>query len=175
MSEHPNHVKDPINYNKKGKKRTGVGKFLAGLGNKVAPALLDAVGVGDLSRAIGIISNDPKNAGLSQEEANQFFKLVELELKDTASARDMYTKTDNTTANFIAKRIINYNLWVVVLAIVIEILTVIYMDDKTLIAIISSAVGAFTTALLQERQQVINFFFGSSLGSKKKTDALNKR
>ena len=169
------HEQDPINFNKKGKKRTGIGKFLASVKHKIAPTVLEAVGVGDLGRAIGIISEDPNNAGLTQEEANEFFKLIELELKDMDSARKMYSSADNTTANFIAKRVINFNLWVVVLAIVIEILTVVYMTDKTLIAIISSAVGAFTTALLQERQQVINFFFGSSLGSKKKTEQLNQK
>lgn len=163
-----------IEYNKKGKKRTNIGKFLANVKNKVAPAVLDAIGVGDIAKAIGIISDSPNNAGLTKEEAHEFFKLAELELKDIANARNMYTDTDNDTANFIAKRVINYNLWVVILAVNIEILTVIYMDDKTLIAIVSSAVGAFTTALLQERQQIINFFFGSSLGSKKKTDTLNK-
>ena len=36
------------------------------------------------------------------------------------------------------------------------------------------AIGSFTTALLQERQQVINFFFGSSQGSKDKTNLLKK-
>jgi len=83
-------------------------------------------------------------------------------------------KAENKMADEIAKRVIVWNLWIVFLAIVIEILVVIYMQDKTLIAIISSAIGGLTTALLQERQQVINFFFGSSIGSKTKDKQLNK-
>ena len=59
-------------------------------------------------------------------------------------------------------------IWVVLFAVVIEIIAVIYIDDKVLIAIISGAIGSITTALLQERQQVIGFFFGSSKGSKDK-------
>ena len=59
------------------------------------------------------------------------------------------------------------------IAILIEIVSVMYIDDKVLIAIISGAIGSVTTALLQERQQVINFFFGSSRGSKSKSKELN--
>jgi nicotinamide riboside transporter PnuC len=77
-------------------------------------------------------------------------------------------KVENVMADQIAKRVISWNLWVVFLAIAVEIIAVMYIDDKVLIAVISGAIGSFTTALLQERQQVINFFFGSSQGSKDK-------
>ena len=77
-------------------------------------------------------------------------------------------------ADEIAKKVISWNLWVVFLAIAVEIATVVLIDDKVLIAVISGAIGGFTTALLQERQQVINFFFGSSLGSKNKSNQLEK-
>ena len=43
-----------------------------------------------------------------------------------------------------------------------------YQDTEHEMAVISGAIGSVTTALLQERQQVINFFFGSSKGSKSK-------
>lgn len=68
----------------------------------------------------------------------------------------------------IARRVIKYNLWVVLLALAVEVACVIFMDEKSLIAIISAAIGAIIQALLQERQQVINFFYGSSMGSKTK-------
>lgn len=162
------------NNKKNGGKGTAIGNFFRKVKGKVLPSLLEAVGVGNLGKAIGIISDSPDNAGLSNDEVQDFFKLIELELKDTASARDMYKETDHDVADFVAKRVINYNLWVVLGAIVIEVFSVIYIDDKVLIAIISGAVGSFTTALLQERQQVINFFFGSSKGSKDKQKFLNK-
>mgnify|MGYP003650234731 CR=1 FL=1 len=162
------------NNKKNGGKGTAIGNFFRKVKGKVLPSILEAVGVGNLGRVISIISDSPDNAGLSKDEVQDFFKLIELELKGTEGARDMYKETDHDVADYVAKRVINYNLWVVLGAIVIEVFSVIYIDDKVLIAIISGAVGSFTTALLQERQQIINFFFGSSKGSKDKQKFLNK-
>jgi hypothetical protein len=158
---------------KNGGEGTEAGKFLRALTKKVLPNVLEAVVGGDLAKAIGIISNDPENAGLSKNEAEEFFRLVELDLKEMANVRDMYKNTDHSVADFVAKKVINFNLWVVLGAILIEVLSVIYINDKVLIAIISGAVGGVVTALLQERQQIINFFFGSSMGSKNKQKYLN--
>ncbi len=55
MSKNPNLIKN-------GGKGTTVGNFLRSIKGKVLPSVLDAVGAGDIARAIGIISNDPKNA-----------------------------------------------------------------------------------------------------------------
>tara|TARA_R110000772_G_C13081561_1_gene417528 strand:+ start:74 stop:580 length:507 start_codon:yes stop_codon:yes gene_type:complete len=160
---------------KNGGAGTDIGNFIRGVKKKVLPSVLNAVGVGNFAEAIGIISNDSDNAGLSKEEADQFFKLVELEYKDVANARDTYKETDHKVADFVAKKVINYNLWVVIAAILVEVLAVVYIDDKVLIAIISGAVGGLVTALLQERQQIINFFFGSSMGSKNKQVLLKNK
>jgi len=168
-------MSDNLKLRKNGGTGTGMGNFIRLVKKKVLPSVLDAVGVGNFAKAIGIISNDPNNAGLSKEEADQFFKLVELEYKDVSDARDTYKETDHKVADFVAKKVINYNLWVVLAAILIEVLSVVYIDDKVLIAIISGAVGGFVTALLQERQQVINFFFGSSKGSKDKQVLLKNK
>lgn len=88
--------------------------------------------------------------------------------------RDMYKSTGHEMADEIATRVIKWNLWVVLLAVIIEIGAVLLLDDKVLIAVISGAIGSITTALLQERQQIINFFFGSSRGSKNKDKLINK-
>jgi hypothetical protein len=158
---------------KNGGAGTNIGNFIRGVKKKVLPSVLNAVGVGNFAEAIGIISNDSNNAGLSREEAEEFFRLVELDLKEMANVRDMYKNTDHSVADFVAKKVINFNLWVVLGAILIEVLSVLYINDKVLIAIISGAVGGVVTALLQERQQIINFFFGSSMGSKNKQKYLN--
>jgi len=143
-----------------------IGDFL----RKNAPHIIDVVGdvlpdQGGLGMIKNIINKDTKMSAKAKEEA---MKLVQAELDDLKDARDMYKSTDHETADFIAERVIDYNLWVVLLAVIIEIVAVIYIDDKILIAVISGAIGSITTALLQERQQVINFFFGSSKGSKDK-------
>jgi len=152
--------------------KTRVGDWLRTI-KGVASPVLDLVTKGRFSEAMSLVSGDSNNGGMNAEQANEFFRLIELDLKDMQGARDMYKSTDHEVADFVAKQVINYNLWVVFGAIIAEILCVIYMTDKVLIAIISGAVGGYTASLLQERQQVINFFFGSSRGSKKKQETLD--
>ena len=160
---------------KNGGSGTRVGNWLRKIGRsdilETAIAMAGDVATGDFLGVVKTLLH--KDKGISIEQEKEANKLIELDFEDRASAREMY-KTENQMADQIANRVIVWNLWIVFLAIVIEILVVIYMQDKTLIAIISSAIGGLTTALLQERQQVINFFFGSSIGSKNKDKELNK-
>jgi uncharacterized membrane protein len=50
--------------------------------------------------------------------------------------------------------------------VILEILSVYFIDDKTLIAIVSAVVGSVITALLNERLTLIQYFYGSSKGVK---------
>lgn len=150
--------------------KTRIGSFL----QKVAPEILDKVGLilpsnGALGIVKNLINSDSK---LTHEEKNKALELIALDIKDLKDARLMYREGKTKMADQIADRVINFNLWVVLISIIIEILSVIYINDKVLIAIISGAIGGVTTALLQERQQVINFFFGSSIGSKEKNNLI---
>jgi len=160
---------------KNGGAGTRVGNWLRDIGRSdildKAINMVGDVATGDILGAVKTLIK--KDDGISVEQEKEAYKLIELDYQDRAGAREMY-KAENKMADEIAKRVIVWNLWIVFLAIVIEILVVIYMQEKTLIAIISSAIGGLTTALLQERQQVINFFFGSSIGSKTKDKQLNK-
>ena len=160
---------------KNGGAGTRVGNWLRDIGRSdildKAINMVGDVATGDFLGAIKTLIK--KDDDISVEQEKEAYKLIELDYQDRAGAREMY-KAENKMADEIAKRVIVWNLWIVFLAIVIEILVVIYMQEKTLIAIISSAIGGLTTALLQERQQVINFFFGSSIGSKTKDKQLNK-
>lgn len=169
MSKNPKAIKN-------GGSGTRVGNWLREIGRsdilEKAISIVGDVATGDVLGAVKTLID--KDEGITPEQQEQAYNLIELDYQDRASAREMY-KDENQMADEIAKRVIVWNLWIVFLAIVIEILVVIYMQDKTLIAIISSAIGGLTTALLQERQQVINFFFGSSIGSKNKDKQLNKK
>jgi hypothetical protein len=160
---------------KNGGAGTRVGNWLRDIGRSdildKAINMVGDVATGDFLGAVKTLIK--KDDDISVEQEKEAYKLIELDYQDRAGAREMY-KAENKMADEIAKRVIVWNLWIVFLAIVIEILVVIYMQEKTLIAIISSAIGGLTTALLQERQQVINFFFGSSIGSKTKDKQLNK-
>jgi hypothetical protein len=160
---------------KNGGEGTRIGNWLRAIGRSdildKAINMVGDVATGDILGAVKTLIK--KDDTISPEQEKEAFKLIELDYQDRAGAREMY-KVENQMADSIAKRVIVWNLWIVFIALLIEILVVIYMEDKTLIAIISSAIGGLTTALLQERQQVINFFFGSSIGSKNKEKQLNK-
>jgi len=90
-----------------------------------------------------------------------------LNLENTQGARDSY-KVHHLQADKIAEKIMNYNIIVAFLLVVVNVASVVMLDDKTLIAIISSSTSGFGAALMAERQNVVNFFFGSSMGSKSK-------
>ena len=169
-------MSDNKNMIKNGGEGTRVGNWLRQIGRsdilETAISMVGDVATGDILGAVKTLIKQDK--GISKEQEKAAYTLIEMDYKDRAGAREMY-KEENQMADEIAKRVIIWNLWIVFLAIVIEILVVIYMEDKTLIAIISSAIGGLVTALLQERQQVINFFFGSSIGSKNKDKELMKK
>ena len=169
-------MSDNKNMIKNGGEGTRVGNWLRQIGRsdilETAISMVGDVATGDILGAVKTLIKQDK--GISKEQEKAANTLIEMDYKDRAGAREMY-KEENQMADEIAKRVIIWNLWIVFLAIVIEILVVIYMEDKTLIAIISSAIGGLVTALLQERQQVINFFFGSSIGSKNKDKQLMKK
>ena len=156
-------------------KDTKIGEFL----KDKAPNVLNVVG--DLlpdAGALGVIKNiidmsvpDAKDKAVLLAEMQS----MESEyLKDVQNARDMYAKTDHKIADEIATNVILRNIWMAIALTIIEILSVIFIDDKILFAIISSAVASIVTALINERQQVIGFHFGSSAGSKAKSKQLEK-
>lgn len=156
--------------------KTKLGLFLQKTGPKLLKTILGVAGglvpgASGVTDAIGSLIRSSDELDLEQK--SKALDLLKMDMQDLADARDMYKSTDHTMADKVAERVINYNLWVVMAALIIEIICVIVIDDKVLIAIISGAVGSITTALLQERQQVINFFFGSSQGSKDKSIHLN--
>ena len=95
-------------------------------------------------------------------------EIFALEIQDKDSARKMYVE-EHDKADSIATKIIDWNLPVIGVLLGIEIACIIYMREyPEVLAIISAAVGGVTQSLISERQTVVQFFFGSSMGSKKK-------
>lgn len=85
------------------------------------------------------------------------------------SARDMY-KVNPERASKTAEHIMKYNLINVFLLVIVNVCAVIYLkEDAAVLAIVSNFIGIVLHALLNERQSVVNFFFGSSMGSKNKS------
>lgn len=99
--------------------------------------------------------------GLLIENEHQL-KMASLE--DRQSAREMYN-TKNEMADKIAEQVIKQNHLVVALLLIGNGLVLYLVTDKAIALALGNLIGASISALWQERQQVIGFFFGSSLGS----------
>ena len=112
------------------------------------------------------------------------FKQLELEfLREKEDNRHIETirgqshesyRTNNQQADKIANLVIKWNLPIIFTLVVINVFIVYYMKDNApLIAIASQIIGIAIGNLFAERQAIVNFFFGSSIGSKEKDDKLN--
>lgn len=116
------------------------------------------------------LGNDPELA-LQFELAVMADKTV-LERLDEQSrerATEQY-KVNNKQADKIAERVTKYNLLYVAFLVVVNIAAVKYFEeDGPLIAVVSNLIGIVIGRLLEERQAIISFFYGSSHGSKLKT------
>ncbi len=75
----------------------------------------------------------------------------------------------------IASTIMRYNLPAIGVLVGIEIVCVVIINDKTLIAVISTATGGVITSLINERLMLIQYFFGSSHGSKQKQKIIDSK
>ena len=148
---------------------------------EVAPQVLDTVTdiAADVYPPLGAV-NDlvDKALGVAQEEENEdamyelqyqrgeYMKELELYYADLHSARDMY-KEKSDMADSVAKKIIDWNLWILLALVVIQVLVIMFVDGQ-IAAVVTGVVGTITGALINERNTVVNFFFGSSQGSKDK-------
>lgn len=89
-------------------------------------------------------------------------------------AHDTYI-IKNDMADGIASQIISRNLPLIGLLVTVNVLLVYFLQDNaSLIAIASNIIGVAIGNLFNERQAIINFFFGSSIGSKEKDNEISK-
>lgn len=100
-------------------------------------------------------------------EAKQYEAEYKDYLADVQDAREMYENTDHSQADAIANKIINYNLWILLGLVIIQVVVIMYVEGQVA-AVITGVIGTITGALINERNTVVNFFFGSSKGSKDK-------
>ncbi|MDA0778323.1 MAG: hypothetical protein O3C19_04550 [Bacteroidetes bacterium] len=110
-------------------------------------------------------------------------KLEELAFKnkveDNRHSEAIYNKAHetyqekSTMSDEIARQIIKRNLPIIAILVTINVGLVYFMkDEATLIAIASNIIGVTIGNLFSERQAVVNFFMGSSIGSKEKDKLL---
>lgn len=91
-----------------------------------------------------------------------------LDLENTKDARSMYKETDHKQTDKIAHSIMRFNLWIIFALVGANIGVVSFITDGALVAIASNLIGIVVGHLLSERKDVVNFHFGSSMGSKSK-------
>lgn len=155
---------------KKSFRDTKVGSFLS----KVAPTVLDVVGDSIPGGKIikSLIDNSGVELSVTQEtELNNALKEYELQeyqmlLDDRANARAMYI-SKSAKADDIANSIMKWNLPMILGLVILNVVATIYLD-KALLAIVANVIGFVLNALITERSTLIQFFFGSSEGSKQK-------
>lgn len=121
-----------------------------------------------IDRAIGVATDNGDEEGVYEliSEREDYLKELDYYYKDLKSARDMYSSS-HAQADKIADNVIKYNLFIVLFMVLVQCVVIMYIDGKVA-AVITGIVGTVTGALIQERNTVINFFFGSSKGSKDK-------
>lgn len=85
-----------------------------------------------------------------------------------SKAHESYQVTHDM-ADTIAKQIVDRNLPIIGLLVLSNVAIVYFMQNEpNLIAIVSQIIGIAIGNLFAERQSIVNFYFGSSLGSKLK-------
>lgn len=172
----------------------GIGTALVGLGIGFVKDMIADHGedliVGGIEKVTGVDLSKKKVEELSPVEIAAIkeaeyklkaldFKELELELaekkEENRHAEAKYTKAHDTyqvksdTADKVADQIIKWNLPVIAVLVLVNLLLIhLLKDEATLIAIASNIIGVVIGKLLGERQAIINFFFGSSIGSKEK-------
>lgn len=151
---------------KKNKRPTKAGLFLKSLKNKVAPAVLDALNLGDVARAIGLIKKD--KGELTEQEQKEFLELAQMDLKDRENARKMQ-ESALMQDDIFSKRFVYY------LAAFWSIFAALYFFLVTFFKVANVRVSDTVTGFLLGTivSTIITFFFGSSQGSKVKEQLIN--
>jgi len=141
-----------------------------------------------IKKVTGIDLSKKKPKDLTPEEVNKIntykleiqnldFKKLQLEFESVkeenrhdeanrSKAHETY-QVNHGMADSVAKQIIDRNLPIIGLLVIVNVSLVYFMSDKpSLIAIASNIIGVAIANLFNERQAIVNFFFGSSIGSK---------
>lgn len=114
------------------------------------------------------LRKDPAKALLLRDKLEQReHELILAGLDDVKSAREMYTE-QHDMADHVARKVIRQNHLIVLLLIVANSAVALFVKESGLALALGSLISASVGALWQERQQIIGFYFGSSLSSKTK-------
>lgn len=127
---------------------------------KIATAVINATGIADNDKA-EVLKMVEEYEGTEYKDY----------LADVADARKTYREADHAMADSIAKRVIDWNLVIIMALVAVQVLAV-YFIESTIAAVVTGVIGTITGALINERSTVINFFFGSSKGGQQNSEVL---
>lgn len=156
-----------------------LGKLIGGdTGGKVAAKVVDVAqlitGADNPKDVLARIDSDKVAATRIKETLiKQEHELKVLAIEDVKDAREMYRHSRELT-NKVADVIMRFNLSAVMLLIACNGLVLYFIENAAAAVAIGNLIGASAASLWEERQQVVRFCFGSSLGSKLKGAASGK-
>lgn len=161
-----------------------IGGLIGGpLGAGVGTIVSNVLGVENNPNAVlAELTADPEAVlKLKQYELDHKIKLEEIQIRALEieqerfkTSHETYSK-NSSMADKIAVQVIRWNLPVIFLLVAGNLWIVDrFKEDATLIAIASNIIGIAIGKLFGERQAVVNFFFGSSIGSKEKDTQIAK-
>ncbi|MGI1677572.1 MAG: hypothetical protein K6L75_02490 [Cellvibrionaceae bacterium] len=148
-----------------------LGDKAAGEITSIAKKVTGATSFDDALRSIE--QNPAVAARLKEKILESENILVQLSFEDIKNARDMYLGKSGDLVDSIARKVIAQNHLLVILLLALNVAVIVYAKSPAMVGVACTLIGGSITALWQERQQVIAFFFGSSLGSKIKDNAKN--
>lgn len=152
------------------------GEKINDVANTIGTIAQSITGTNSATAATDALRADPQLAYQFEVAVMENKTVLErLDEQSRARASDQY-KTSHVQADKIADRIMVWNLPTIASLVLVNVGAVYYMADQgPLVAIVSNLIGVVIGQLLNERQQVTGFFYGSSLGSKLKTVAMGEK
>jgi hypothetical protein len=141
----------------------------ANVAKKVVETAIKVSGAKNEADVIDILNADPvKSAQVAEAIRAQESELLSLYCQDLKDARSMYSNTGHDQADKIADHVIKWNAPLVGVLLTLYGISLVYVHDASTAQAVGTLLGGSVAALWQERQAVMGFFFGSSLGSKLK-------
>lgn len=132
------------------------------IANTIFEAAKEFTGESDPQKALGKVQDSPEFFKLHEQS---ILKELELHLEDIQHARehnnDEVTRNLSYAVMYLNPLLISAGVYAFIYVMGLD------LDEGTKMAI-SALIGSIVTHLLQERQQVMNYRFGSTIGSKLK-------
>ena len=143
--------------------------FGQGAANKITEVAKAVTGETDPEKALEkIIQQERLKREFKLQLMDRENELILAHLHDIQDARQMYISKSHM-ADKIADRVIKTNHWLVASLLIANGVVLVLVTDKVVAVALGNLIGGCISHLWQERQQVMQFCFGSSLGSKMKS------